>query len=316
MKVLKNLADDLAREGLLEPDQATHLSSILDRKLISVFHELRVAVSVGSICLTTGVGIWLHTNFKSVGEVGILFVLTSLTVLFGFMVYTRFPGFSTRYVANNGLLYEYSVLLAHAFFAFSVSYADFAFDVFQGKHSVVALITAVFGLILAYLCDHRGVLSLAIVALASFIGLNLELNGNELLRYSHLGISFGLGLAAFALLLDYRNIKAHFTVIYLQFAAFCLCVSVLTGVATETVRYLVPAAVLIGGLAYLSFRFRSLVLVLFSYFAAVVAGGIVIGKLLGGSSVQLLLMMYFLGTGVVLLITVNAARSRFQETKY
>jgi hypothetical protein len=65
---MRQAVDDLARRGFLTEPQAALLRRVYDRRLLSVYWELRALFYGGILVLTTGLGLLIHRNLTAFGH--------------------------------------------------------------------------------------------------------------------------------------------------------------------------------------------------------------------------------------------------------
>lgn len=106
---------------------------------------------------------------------------------------------------------------------------------FGNRYGLVTLLPALLFLPLAYRFDHRGILSMALTALISWVGvtvrpLELYFKTNFFNQPTVLSaIGLGLLLIAVAIVLERKRVKPHFTYTYLTVAGNLLMVALLGG---------------------------------------------------------------------------------------
>jgi hypothetical protein len=124
---------------------------------------------------------------------------------------------------------------------------------------MATLIPAVLFFFLAYLFDHKGVLSMGITALCAWIGITVtpldllsqnDFSGERFI-YSALGI--GIVLTGAAFISNDRNIKKHFSFTYLNFAANMMFIAALSGIFSSVVSLLY--LLVLGALVFFFIRY-------------------------------------------------------------
>lgn len=224
---------------LITDKQFAVLESIYEKRIFSLYYELRAMLSVGVLLFSTGAGILVYLNIETIGHQAILLLLT---VLMGWCFWysnnVRLP-YSSHKVASPSLSYDYIIFLGCLLFTTIVSYLQFQYEVFGDRWEFSALLPALVFFPLAYYFDHRGVLSLAITGLASWLGLTVSpvkfLNQGIYSEYGLIMSGLGLGtiLVLSGAVLDRREIKRHFTFTYYHFGAHLLFLSCLAGLILQ-----------------------------------------------------------------------------------
>jgi hypothetical protein len=237
----------LLASGLLTEAQHNALSDIYLKKLFSLFYELRTMLYLGVLLFTTGAGILIYKNIDTIGHQVIIALLTLLMAGCFWYVIKRTLPYSNAEVHSPGTLYDYMLLLGALLFAIIIGYLQFQYSIFGEQWGLGALIPALAYFPVAYRYDHRGVLSLGITGLASWLGLTVSpvaMLNESLFPKSELvnsGLLFGTAMMAVGLVLERRTIKKHFTFTYMSFGFLIFGVASLGGLFTldRTVIYFI-----------------------------------------------------------------------------
>lgn len=229
------IPEKLYKEGQIAEPTYQKLSSAYSNRLFSVGIELRTILYVGILLLTSGLGILVYKNIDTIGHLAVIsFIALVSAACFVYCYVKSFP-YSNLKVNSPNTFSDYILLLGGLTFATFMGYLQYQYSTFGLHNEIAFLIPAIVFFGAAYYFDHLGVLSMAITALAGFVG--IAITPTELLSHndfsSHPLILSGIGLGAFlvgaALVLNRKNIKAHFTFTYLNFAVHLLFVSCLAG---------------------------------------------------------------------------------------
>lgn len=225
----------LSQQGLIAGNQADIIRDIEDKKPFSVHWELRAVLYAGVVLLSSGLGLLIYENYDRIGHGFLLGAIAILCLAcFGFAAYYRAP-WSPEQTRSRSPFGDYALLLGCLLFLSLEGYAQYEYNVFGTRYGLVTFIPAMLFLALAYLFDHRGVLSMALTALISWVGLTVRPLDfffktnffDERITLSGIGLSLLLIAAAF--LLERRRIKAHFTFTYLLMAGNLLLVALVAG---------------------------------------------------------------------------------------
>jgi hypothetical protein len=214
---------ELRKGEYISPQQEVLLEQIYSGKKFSLFYEIRTLLYLGVLLLSTGLGILVYKNIDTIGHQAIIALLVLLIVASFYYVINHGIAYSNLEVKSPGSFYDYILLLGCLLFITLEGYLQVRYNVFGQRYSLSALIPAIAFLGIAYRFDHKGVLSLAVTGLASWIGLSvaplsiLESAGFSGDRLIYSGLFFGLILNAGALFLRYSNVKAHFMHVYFGF---------------------------------------------------------------------------------------------------
>ena len=235
--------NELVNKGLLQKEQGEIIKDILTKRVISVYYELRLALYVGVLLFTTGIGILIYNN---IGELGHLITIITLGVLtlscFGYSFYKAVPYSNSKTLVPIPY-YDYVVLMGCLLFISDLGYIQFQYNLFYENLEWVTLSTAIVFFILAYRFDHLGVLSLGITALASFFGITVSPQhwySSDFFSNTNLhntGLVFGTVLTLLVLALDKKKIKEHFTFTYINFTSVIFLTSALAGIFINTDSY-------------------------------------------------------------------------------
>jgi hypothetical protein len=239
---VSKIHNELYERGLLTGEQNDQLKKIEDRQLVSVYFDLRALLYAGVLLFSTGIGILIYKNIGDIGHLVAISVLILLTAACFVYIFRKGPPYQHFEVEGPTPYFEYIVLLGSLLLISVQGYLQFKYELLTENLGLSTLISAAVFFVVAYRFDHLGVLSLGITALASFFSITLSPNkwySGEFLEGSHLyltAIFFGTGLALAALLLEKKNIKAHFTFTYLNFALLIFFAGALSAMMIEESR--------------------------------------------------------------------------------
>lgn len=225
----------LEKAQIIDAKGAERLRRHETRRLFSVYWELRTLLYAGITLFTTGAGWLIYENIDQIGHSVLLGALALLcAACFGYAYRYRTP-YRPEQTRSKTVFGDYALLLGCLLFLVLEGYAQYQYTIFGTRYGLVTFLPAVLFLFLAYAFDHRGVLSLGLTALISWVGVTIRpldfyFRGN--LRdlgvlTSALLLSAGLITAAIAL--DRRGIKRHFTDTTLGFSGNLLFVSLVAG---------------------------------------------------------------------------------------
>ena len=189
----------------------------------------------GVLLLSSGLGLLVYDNFDQIGH-GALITAIAVGCAGCFAFAWRFrPDWTMAQTRSRSSFGDYALILACLLFLTLEGYAQYQYNVFGTRYGLVTLLPAALFLPLAYRFDHRGVLSMALTALISWVGvtvrpLELYFKTNFFDQdtvFSAIGLA--LVLIAVAVVLERQRIKAHFTYAYLTIAGNLLMVALLGG---------------------------------------------------------------------------------------
>ncbi len=141
--------------------------------------------------------------------------------------------YSNAKVSSSNIWFDYILLLGCLLLLTFVGYLQFEYNFFGNRWSFATFIPMVLLFSTAYYFDHLGVLSLAIVNLATWVGITVTplqmLSANDFgsagLIYS--GLVLGAFLIAVSIASLSYNIKAHFYFTYKNFGCHILLIALL-----------------------------------------------------------------------------------------
>lgn len=258
-EVDKKTLDALLTLGLLTEAQHSALSDIYLKRIFSLFYELRTILFLGVLLFTTGAAILVYKNVETIGHQVIIALLALLMAGCSWYVKKNQLPYSNAEVPSPGTLYDYTLLLGSILFAIIIGYLQFQYSIFGERWGLGALIPAVAYFPLAYRYDHRGVLSLGIAGLASWLGLTVSpvaMLKEGLFSEAALvnwGLFFGAAMMAVGLALERRNIKTHFTFAYMGFGFLVFgmaCLGGLFSLDQDILFFLLTMALCAVGIYY------------------------------------------------------------------
>jgi len=220
----KKSLNNLLELGILEKENHEKLIAIQDKKVFSLYAELRTLLYLGVLLFSTGIGILIYKNIGQVGHyASLLLLILGIAACLYFVVKHQVP-YSNQQVLEPNPYADYVLLLACLLFLSVLGYLQFLFGIFDDYLGFTSLLAAITFFALAYRYDHLGVLSMGITAFAGFWGIAVtpmkwyDFDFFNQLGLQWAGVFFGAGLFAAALLLNKFGIKEHFTKTYLNFA--------------------------------------------------------------------------------------------------
>lgn len=227
---------ELYNAGIVSEKQRQIIAAIEAKRPLSVHWELRSVLYVGIVLVSSGLGLLIYENYDRIGHGVLLGGIALLCLLsFSFAVYYR-PAWSAAQTKSRSPFGDYALLLGCLLFLSLEGYAQYEYNVFGTRYGLVTFLPAVLFMGLAYRFDHRGVLSMALTALISWVGLTVrpldfffKTNFFDQ-RITFLAIGLSLFLMAAALFLERQRIKPHFTFTYMLMAGNLLLIALVAGI--------------------------------------------------------------------------------------
>ena len=217
----KSILADLQARHLLPPTQLAVIAAAEEARPFSLHYELRALLYLGITLLTGGLGILVYQNLDSIGHQAIIATIgVVMAASFAYAARHRRP-FTWAEVPKTSVGADYLLLLSCLLLLVLEGYVQYQYTFFGSRYGLVTAIPAVLFIALAYRFDHRGVLSMGLTALASWVGLSVAplavLRDNDFfapgIRLS--AVLLGTGLMAVGLYAELRRRKAHFAFTYL-----------------------------------------------------------------------------------------------------
>lgn len=157
---------ELRSAGVIDEATATRAIALDRGTVFSLFEELRVALYVAVALIVTGLGIFIKYNLDRIGPITLIVLLAlAAAACYASAVRTR----SIR--ARRSLGGDYVLLLGALIVGADLGYAESQFHWFGAEWPRHLLLLAVVHAATAYLLDSRLVLSVALVSLAGWFGI-------------------------------------------------------------------------------------------------------------------------------------------------
>lgn len=248
----KQVTESLHAKGLLSEEEARRLTQEEKTRPFSLFYELRLLLYLGIALLCAGLGTLVYQHLDSLGHQAIIgFISLAMLGTFAY-TYVHRKAFSWDEV-HASKLEDFSLLASALLFLILEGYIQYQYHLFGERYDFVTFLPALVFFPCAYFFDHRGVLSMAITALASWLGIkiapvSLWWTANfSSFSLTNTAILFGIGLIAIGILSEVYQRKRHFTFTYLLFGVNLAIVAALVGLFQYSyhVVYAVIIAILV-----------------------------------------------------------------------
>lgn len=235
-----DILNELSKQAILPPKQQAKIAETERKKPFSLHWELRSMLYIGILLMSSGLGLLVYDNFDKIGQGALLSAIAAGCVgsfYFAWRFRPEWTPAETKSQARPGrsTFGDYALIMACLLFLTLEGYAQYAYTIFGSRYGLVTLLPAALFLPLAYRFDHRGILSMALTALISWVGVTvrpLELYFKTNF-FEQETVFSAIGLALFligvALGLERQRIKPHFTYTYLTIAGNLLMIALLGG---------------------------------------------------------------------------------------
>ena len=246
----KDILNQLVSGNIIPPEQSSAISEYESGKAFSVHWELRSVLYLGIVIFGSGLGVIIYQNIDTIGhQVIIALIALLMSACFVYTFRTGSP-FSWDLVVSKEKFSPHALLLGCTLLLILEGYLQFQYKIFGTKYGLAVLIPTIVFFFCAYRFDHRGILSMAITGLASWLGLTIAplsvLSDNDFTEIKLLatGITLGLILMAISRISQDKGLKQHFSFTYLLLGGNLASLTALTAMFNHqpTILFLVLAS--------------------------------------------------------------------------
>lgn len=282
------LTEQLVSKEFITPNQHNEIKKYCQLGIFSLNIELLFFLYVSVLLFTSGVGIVIYKNIDSIGHIAILAVNFIVMLVCFYFSFKKAKGFYKEEVAFDNPVYDYLVLAGSILGCIFIGYVQYQYTIFGKDFGLVSLFSAAFCFVIAYYFDNKSVLSIAITALATFIGITITpktLLSNEI--YSNPQLSYyGLALGTvLILIMEYtirEKAKEHFHIIYATFALNLIGICSIAGLLENYWYVFIFLMTLAIYYFYkVSYQIASTFMFVFTLLYAYVGFNIFLGRLVG-----------------------------------
>ncbi len=169
----QKLFDQLYSDGVISAESNAKVEYSEKHKLFSIHWELKTLLYLGVLLLSGGLGILVYKNIDTIGHQAILlFIALVAAASFYYCFKTSYP-YSTAKVDAPNTFFDYVLLLACCTFISFVAYLQYQYQIFGNRYGAATFFPMLVLFFSAYYFDHIGILSMAIVNLAAWLGLTI-----------------------------------------------------------------------------------------------------------------------------------------------
>ena len=226
---------NLLQQEIITPEDAAKIEAFESKRPFSLHWELKSLLYLGVLLLNIGLGFLVYQNIDSIGHVALITLIGAISaVCFGYAIRHRQP-FSAKAVESPTPYYDYILLLGCLTFLIMEGYWQYQYQIFGTRYGLATFIPMVLFFGLGYWLDNRGVLSLGITALASWLGITvtpqelLSKNDFNSATIVYTGVFLGILLTLAAFVGERLNFIKHFSLTYLNFGVHIGMISCLAG---------------------------------------------------------------------------------------
>lgn len=245
------LLNQLEQKELIVPAQRVIIEQYEKDRPVSLFIYLRTLLYVSISAFIGGIGVLIYQNIDTVGHTILILILALITVGCFVFVFKKGTPYRPEKVVQSEHYFDTILLMGCLLFLALEGYAQYQYELFGTRYGLAVVIPAIFFFYLAYRYDHQGVLSLAITALASWVGLTAtpsallvknDFSDPDVIRAS---VIFGAIVLVGSWFLKRRGIKSHFTYTYVLLAGTLYLAACTGGMFTQD-RWQFVFGVLLG----------------------------------------------------------------------
>jgi hypothetical protein len=249
------LLADLEAQGFVPPDQVAAIEDDERTRPFSLNYELRTLLYLGITLLAGGVGVLVYQHIDSIGH-GVIIAAITLAMSASFAYATRhLPSFTWQEAPRTSIAADYLLLLGCLLFLVLEGYLQVQYELFGTRYGLATVLPAVLFFALAYRFDHRGVLAMAITALAAWVGVSvapLDVFRQGLIMHDVISLPallLGFVLVAAGLLSEFLDRKRHFAFTFLSLGGNVALLATMSVLFHTEGRYTLPWLVLVLGLS-------------------------------------------------------------------
>lgn len=231
----KHLLQKLLQAELIDSTDAEKIELFESKRPFSLHWELKTLLYLGVLLMNVGLGILIYENIDTIGHVVLILLIGAVSAAcFWYAIRHRKP-FSMGAVESPTPFYDYILLLGCLTFLIMEGYWQYQYEIFGTRYGLATFIPMVLFFGLAYWLDNRGVLSMGITALATWLGITvtpqalLRENDFNSTTIIYTGVFLGLLLTVGPFLSERWGLKKHFSLTYLNFGVHILMISTLAG---------------------------------------------------------------------------------------
>jgi hypothetical protein len=265
---------------------------------------------LGILLFGAGIGVIIYENIDTIGHQAIIATIACVSIFCFYHSYKNRLPYTNFEVKNPNKFSDYSLLLGATTFLVLEGYLQFQYQAFGTRYGLAVLMPTIIFFFCAYRFDHRGVLSLALTGLASWLGLTIApmsvLGGNDFtdIRIIVPAIVLGVILVALGWASGKYRIKGHFSFTYLFMGGNLACLAALTGLFTHDYKiiYFTTTAFLCCFFILRSREVQSFIFLLMGVIYGYVIITYALFTTFGGTAAALLATYYFLFSSVGVII--------------
>lgn len=273
---MNNIPKQLFQQNLIDEKQFELFEAIRSRKIVSVYHELRLILYIGILLFTGGVGYFAYQNIGEIGHLFSMFLMGVAIAVCFFFIHKFAKPYSNQQVTVKQVYFDYILILAALLIISLFTYIQVYFNLTAVLINWSSYISSAILLTMAYRYDNRGLLSMGITAFAAAVGVSITpvdwAQGEWLISTNLYVTSILLGAILFALAEVFRKkeIKAHFGFTYQNFGLLLYFVGCIAAIFDSHSEFLYALLLSVSGgvLSYHSWKRKAFLFFLYSNIAS------------------------------------------------
>lgn len=231
----QSLLEILTEKSIISEKQSIQISSYDANRPFSIHWELRSLLYLGITFLSTGLGILIYKNIDTIGHNILIGLIALLCLGCFYYAFMHRKTFSWQEIEGSTNLDDFALLGGCLTFLTLEGYLQYQHTIFGTRYGLAAFIPALLFFLCAYRFDHRGVLSMAITALASGVGVSIapvklwETNNFNSQNLVITALLLGIFLIFVGWISEQRDFKKHFSFTYFLLGGNLAFVAALSG---------------------------------------------------------------------------------------
>jgi hypothetical protein len=319
---MNNIHKQLFENKLIDESQHKFLDAIHAKKMVSVYSELRLALYVGIMLFTGGLGYFAYQNIGELGHI-ISMAVIGLGIIACFYFIQKFskPYASTE--VNIKLVYfDYLLLLTALLIISLFTYFQVYFNLVELLINWTSFTSAAILFFMAYRYDNRALLSMGITAVAAAVGVSITpinwatgdwfSNSNIYIISIILGITL-IGAGEFS---GMKNIKKHFKFTYHNFGILVFYTAAIFGIFDSNYELLYAFFLLLsaGAASYYTWKTKEFLFFLYSNISFYIALSFLVISLFSEiRALEFILFYYFPVTCITYIVLLITKKSHFSN---
>ena len=308
----KNLLAHLSELSVISDEQAAIIHSSEVSKPFSIHWELRSLLYLGITFLSSGLGILIYKNIDTIGHNILIGLIALACIAFFYYAFKHRKAFSWQEITETKNLDDLALLGGCILFLTLEGYLQYQYTIFGTRYGLAAFIPAILFFFCAYRFDHRGVLSMAITALTSGVGVSIapaeawKNNNFDSQNFTITALLLGLCLVFVGWISEQKDLKKHFSFTYLLLSgnlAFMAALAALFQFDWKIIYFIIIAVLSFLSIAYARQK-HSYIFLLMGVIYGYIAFTYSVFKITPNDLDPFLYMLYFMlsGAGVILFL--------------